>query len=588
MANHNFPKMRSFTWLSTLALGGGLLAGCGAEGLDLDPEVEKGAGAILGGTAVTPQTEAQQGLLLANLCSGALLDQNTAITATHCATLDYPSSNSIRAFGTDNQFKFRDVAQVIQVGTTDITLFKLAGPVPAGFPTVNRPVTATAGPSAVNTDVTCYGRGSTDYAPGGGFNGGNGSYRQLTRTLARYDAAENYLAFPSWYGWEVTAPGDSGGLCVTGNNAVGVVWRGPMECSNPATGDTCKATATKVLESHLSSLNKYKDYIDASKTRSMATFRPMTLSTTWKNSPYSTHRAGAALVNGFVYLRGAVSAGSSSTLFTLPTGYRPSHKVYLPINLVNSKKGRLIIETSGVVSVYPESGSMADAYNFTSLDGASFAVLSTPSTAATMLNGWGNTAYGTRPVAARADGAVIRLQGAMTTTGTNTTAFTLHSSFWPSTRVMIPVDMNGGTKGRIVIEPNGTGWVSVESGKPASNGFLFTSLEGVSYNKSSGGDAVALYNGWGVYPGMRTPTVANRNGIVNFQGTITTSGTNMAAMYIPEKYRPATDVYVEADLCNAKKGRVLIQPSGWVSVQYESAIGDAKCLTSLEGVQFGL
>jgi hypothetical protein len=583
MRKTTLAKRSSFTWLSALALGGGLLSGCGAGGTDLELE----QGAILGGSTVSGATMAQQGLLRVNLCSGALLDPYTAITATHCAMLDAGSSNVVRALGTDSQFKFPTVTQVVQVGTTDITLLKLAGPVAPGFPTVNRLVTSTPGASAIGTEVTCYGEGATGYAPNGGFSGGL-SYRQLTRAIARYDATDNYLAFPSFYGWEVTAPGDSGGLCVTGNAAVGVVWKGPMECTNQTNDDTCKATATKVLESHLSSLNKYKTYIDESKTRSMATFRPMTLSTTWRTSPYATHRAGAALVNGFVYLRGAIGGGSSSTLFTLPTGYRPSHKVYLPINLVNSRKGRLIIETSGVVSVYPESGSMADAYNFTSLDGASFAVLSTPSTAATMLNGWGNTAYGTRPVAARADGSVIRLQGARATTGTNTTAFTLHSSFWPSARVMIPVDMNGGTKGRIVIEPNGTGWVSVESGKPASNGFLFTSLEGVAYNKSSGGDAVALYNGWGVYPGMRTPTVANRNGIVNFQGTITTSGTNMAAMYIPEKYRPATDVYVEADLCNAKKGRVLIQPSGWVSVQYESAIGDAKCLTSLEGVQFGL
>jgi hypothetical protein len=582
MANPNLRKRSSFSCLSTLALGGGLLLGCGAEGTDVELE----QGEILGGTAVTAQVEAQQGLLLANLCSGALLDQNTAITATHCATLEYPSSNSIRAFGTDNQFKFRDVAQVIQVGTTDITLFKLAGPVPSGFPTVNRPVTATAGASAVGTDVTCYGRGATGYAAGGGFVSGS-SYRQLTRTLGRYDAAENYLAFPSWYGWEVTAPGDSGGLCLTGNSAVGVVWRGPMECSDPTNDNTCKNTATKVLEAHLSSLNKYKAYIDASKTRSMTTFRPMTLSTTWKSSPYSTHRAGAALVNGFVYLRGAIGGGSSAALFTLPTGYRPAVKIYLPINLVNSRKGRLIIEPTGAVSVYPESGSMADAYNFTSLDGVSFAVANTPSTAATMVNGW-TTAPGARAVAARADGAVIRLQGAMTTTGTNTTAFTLHSSFWPSTRVLIPVDMNNGTKGRIVIEPTGTAWVSVESGKPASNGFAFTSLEGVAYNKSSGGDDVALYNGWSVYPGMRTPKVANRNGIVNFQGVITTTGTNMAAMYLPEQYRPATDVYVEVDLCNAKKGRVLVQPSGWVSVQYQDVIGDAKCLTSLEGVQYGL
>jgi hypothetical protein len=45
-------------------------------------------------------------------------------------------------------------------------------------------------------------------------------------------------------------------------------------------------------------------------------------------------------------------------------------------------------------------------------------------------------------------------------------------------------------------------------------------------------------------------------------------------------------VYVNIDLCNATKGRLIIQTNGVVSVQAETSFSNAQCFTSLDGVSF--
>ena len=76
---------------------------------------------------------------------------------------------------------------------------------------------------------------------------------------------------------------------------------------------------------------------------------------------------------GIVHLRGAMSQGGAfnATAFTLPAEFRPSALAYVPIDLVNAKKGRLIVRATGVVDVQAENAS-ADAQGFTSLEGATW------------------------------------------------------------------------------------------------------------------------------------------------------------------------------------------------------------------------
>jgi len=91
-----------------------------------------------------------------------------------------------------------------------------------------------------------------------------------------------------------------------------------------------------------------------------------TLSGTWVafGGTYSTaaYRKDA---NGRVYLRGVVKSGANpSTIFTLPTGYRPTVKLsFVPLN---TNVGQIDVDTTGVVTF------AAGSTTYVGLDGISF------------------------------------------------------------------------------------------------------------------------------------------------------------------------------------------------------------------------
>jgi hypothetical protein len=98
---------------------------------------------------------------------------------------------------------------------------------------------------------------------------------------------------------------------------------------------------------------------------------------------------------------------------------------------------------------------------------------------------------------------------------------------------------------------------------------------------------LSLVNGWTNAPfGTSNTTVEEVSGIVQLRGAMSTTGTNQVAFTLPAGLRPATNVYVPVDLCNATKGRLYIQPSGVVTVQSEGAFSNAQCFTSLDGASF--
>src|SRR6266516_5240712 len=81
--------------------------------------------------------------------------------------------------------------------------------------------------------------------------------------------------------------------------------------------------------------------------------------------------------------------------------------------------------------------------------------------------------------------------------------------------------------------------------------------------------------------------LTNVSVIVHFKGAIATSGTNAVPFTLPKAFRPATNVFIPVDLCNATNGRLDIAPSGVVSVQAEgNNFANAQCFTSLDGAQF--
>jgi hypothetical protein len=98
---------------------------------------------------------------------------------------------------------------------------------------------------------------------------------------------------------------------------------------------------------------------------------------------------------------------------------------------------------------------------------------------------------------------------------------------------------------------------------------------------------LALKNGWTGGPfSTRKPAVALINGVVVFKGAMSTTGTSTEAFKLPKMFRPSKNVYISVDLCNANYGRLLIEPTGKVFVQAETAFSNAQCFTSLDGASF--
>lgn len=312
--------------------------------------------------------------------------------------------------------------------------------------------------------------------------------------------------------------------------------------------------------------------------------RALVLQNGWTSAPYATSNASASVAGGIVSFTGAIStSGTDARPFTLPAGYRPATDVYVQVDLCNAAKGRLHITPDGAVEVQTETA-FSDAQCFTSLDGVSFAINDRGFTALTLQNGWTNGPYATSNAAAKKDGAVVRLKGAIAS-GTTSTAFRLPAGMRPAQDVYIPVDQCNATKGRLHIVP--TGQVTVQAEGSYSNAQCFTSLDGVAFKLASAADqTLGLKHGWTSYF-SGVPKVASANGVVRFSGAIG-SGTTDSAFTLPAALRPATTVYVAVDQCNAHNGRLRIEPTGAVYVQAKGDYVEAQCFTSLDGASFDL
>jgi hypothetical protein len=369
---------------------------------------------------------------------------------------------------------------------------------------------------------------------------------------------------------------------------VAVVSYGSWNCANNTDQNTCKSTITRVNTAGWRTTAFAAPYINSVTSRTSAAFRPLTLLNGWTAGPFSTNNAEIALVGNVVNFRGAIAtSGFNQVAFQLPGGFRPAQRVYVPINLCNATKGRLNIAPDGTTTIEPEMGTFSNAQCFTSLDGASFALATADYTALSLQNGWFNAPFGTRNAAVKNINGIIHFAGAMGTAGSNSTAFTLPAGFRPPTTTYVPIDLCNAKKGRLVIEASGLTSIGTEDVFSAAQ--CFTSLEGASFAlNNSGFTTLGLASGWVNAPfGTRNAAVKNDSGIVRFEGAIG-SGTSGLIFTLPSAFRPATDVYVPVDLCGATKGRILIQPSGAVTVQSQGAFSNATCFTSLESASFGI
>jgi len=73
---------------------------------------------------------------------------------------------------------------------------------------------------------------------------------------------------------------------------------------------------------------------------------------------------------------------------------------------------------------------------------------------------------------------IVHLEGAIAG-GTNPLAFTLPAGFRPAHNVYVSVDMNGASRGQVLVDSNGQVTVFAEGSPSVASSF--TSLDGVSF-----------------------------------------------------------------------------------------------------------
>jgi hypothetical protein len=107
---------------------------------------------------------------------------------------------------------------------------------------------------------------------------------------------------------------------------------------------------------------------------------PLTLANGWTAYGGGTAApAVAELDSSTTAFIGAIhTSGTNPVAFTLPTGWAPPTDVFVSVDLCGATKGRLWIQSSGVVTVQAENGNFSNATCFTSLDGVSFSLWQNP------------------------------------------------------------------------------------------------------------------------------------------------------------------------------------------------------------------
>jgi hypothetical protein len=93
----------------------------------------------------------------------------------------------------------------------------------------------------------------------------------------------------------------------------------------------------------------------------------------WISSAFGSGHVRFVNDNGVIRFKGGANGGTAVKVLTLPLAFRPATNVWMYVDTINGKRGRLLVATDGSVSVDPP-GQLADAASWLSFEGARFGI----------------------------------------------------------------------------------------------------------------------------------------------------------------------------------------------------------------------
>jgi hypothetical protein len=317
------------------------------------------------------------------------------------------------------------------------------------------------------------------------------------------------------------------------------------------------------------------------------TWHPLALSNGWKqagNSKLVYGPAEWALVNGVVYLRGAIRqpASGSDVFAVLPKAARPARNLYLEVQTADFAPGVVRIGADGTMRAY-----FGNATGLTSLAAISYPAATMKQAKLGLEHGWVSSqpVYGTGDPSYAISGGVVYLSGSLHSSGTSHVATLLPKAARPAQPLFVQVYENAGSTGWLQILPTG----QVEVFGPFD--YLYTSLAGVSYPASGAKwHALALTAGWlsgAAKFHTAAPAYTVIGGVVYLNGSMYAGPTVSNGLWavLPAGVKTKADVLpIEVDTSGGNSGSLAITSS--LGLIGSTPIGNARAFTSLAGVAY--
>jgi len=225
------------------------------------------------------------------------------------------------------------------------------------------------------------------------------------------------------------------------------------------------------------------------------TWHQLTLINGWVSGPSQSLGEGIpawAVRSGVVYLDGSAvqTSGTNSEFAVLPPAARPSHDLYMPVDVLGQgTHGWIIIDPSG--GMYAAGDPYSAAQGFTGLAGISYPAKAMAMSTLSLENGWqsSDAQYGTGDPSYSVSNGVVHLSGSLLqppAPGDTQDFAVLPPAARPKYYLYINTEVSPpdsiAAAGDIVISPDGRVY---SNSFPLSESEAFTSIAGISYPRGS-------------------------------------------------------------------------------------------------------